>query len=197
MTNIKNLFLFVALTTIMLASPFAIDSVYAQQGNGNNNPNSIKGQVDTNTAAIDSFFDVFTEISILFNVDSFFDVFTEIQDTDANLQSQIDAISEGSAVDVTFGRLTDTATGGHLVGWNPDGNQKFFSVAEPSVMHTGVSMSVVSISLHDVDSSINSLPVCSVQGIGGVALGGVAGFNIGCINAPGEHSILGYSVLNP
>ena len=193
----KNLFLFLAITTILFASPFAINSAFAQQGNGNNNQNSLKGQVSTNTAAIDSFFDIFTEISILFNVDSFFDVFTEIQATDANLQSQIDAISEGPTADMTFDRLTDTATSGHLVGWNPDGNRKFFSITEPSVMHTGVSMSVVSISLHDVDALSTSLPICSVLGIGGVAQGGVAGFNIGCTNAPGEHSILGYSVLNP
>jgi len=102
-----------------------------------------------------------------------------------------------SAGDLTFGRLTDTATSGHLVGWNPNGSAKFFSIAEPSVLHTGTFMSVVSISLHDVDASINSLPVCSVLAIGGVAHGGASGFNISCTNAPGEHSILGYVVSNP
>lgn len=99
--------------------------------------------------------------------------------------------------ELTFSRLTDTAANGHVVGWNPDGSKKFFSIAESSVIHTGASMSVIAINVHDLDASILALPVCSVLGVGGVAQGGMSGFNIACTNAPGENSILGYSVLNP
>lgn len=88
-----------------------------------------------------------------------------------------------------FVRLADDATG-NAAGWNPNGSTKLFTITESSIVHTGAKMSVVSISLHDNNFSIFSIPTCSVTNIGN---GGP--FKIGCNNPPTNGAILGYVVI--
>lgn len=90
-------FLLILVLATALFIPIISNSAFAQQENKNPNndnaiQNSIKVQVDQNTKSIDSFFDIFTEISELFDVDSFFDVFVDLKSTDEDLQEQLDAI---------------------------------------------------------------------------------------------------------
>lgn len=75
---------------------------YAAPGGGNNPFNAIQQQLDVLEATVDSFFDVFVELTTDPNtgtqIDSFFDVFTEISVHDqdvADLRSEIASIPEG------------------------------------------------------------------------------------------------------
>ena len=106
--------LFLAIAAVLIAGTVSIDSAFAQKEDKGNN--GLRELVNAMQTQIDSFFDVFTEISVhnedidnlqtnldghvtvlkakddaqQNQIDSFFDVWTELSATDANLQSQID-----------------------------------------------------------------------------------------------------------
>lgn len=106
MTKTTSLFLFLVIT-ILITSSLVSENAFAEEKKKiksikddsgeranlqiqiDNLKFAIKEQGVKLQTQIDSFFDVFTEISKLYNVDSFFDVFTEIKTTDESLQTQI------------------------------------------------------------------------------------------------------------
>lgn len=120
MTTTTNLFLFVAISAILVASPLAINDVFADHKSSHtSNAGGVPGlqtQIDTldgqsdsffdaffdifvdteEQSAVDSFFDIFLDVDGN-RIDSFFDIFTEISVHNADvadLQSQITALEE-------------------------------------------------------------------------------------------------------
>ena len=85
MTKTTNSLLFLAIATVLIASPLALNDAFAAKGDDNGQPfQELQTQIDDLEQRIgdtepdprvDSFFDVFFDV---FTVDSFFDVFFEI-----------------------------------------------------------------------------------------------------------------------
>jgi hypothetical protein len=99
---------------------------------------------------------------------------------------------EGAAIAVrpTFGRLADDADG-HASGWDPNGTSQFFDIAEWDANHSGSSMSIVSLSLHDNDFSGFAIPVRAVTNVT------IGSFRVSCEHAPSQGAIPGYARMNP
>ncbi len=139
MTKTTNLFLFLAIATILLASPLAVDHAFADKDDEKEdknkddkltklqkecskepkNPSKIKPDCELlnlinenqpNPQA-DSFFDVFFDVE-LYSVDSFFDIFTELQQSSTRADSFFDVFFDVElySVDSFFDIFTELQT---------------------------------------------------------------------------------------
>ena len=95
-----HLLLFLAIATILIASPFASGSVFAdkdedKKDDKENKKDDKEKQNKKDEKKDNPFQALWDAISgMQSQIDSFFDIFTELQNTDDDLQSQIDALSQ-------------------------------------------------------------------------------------------------------